>query len=137
MIDNTALLQELLSQNLIALVNAPFLSAVPEPMPAHWSFDRVEGMLLGLAVGDALGYPTEAVLPSDRLERYGEIRDYWPSPHAGYRPVGVCSDDTQMAFWTLQNGLADGGLIPEHVAEEFTRHPIFGIGSTGRDCIRA
>ena len=137
MIDNTALLQELLSQGQIAMVNAPFLSKAPAPMPAHWNFDRVEGMLLGLAVGDALGYPTEAVLPSDRLDRFGEIRDYLPNPHADYRRVGVCSDDTQMAFWTLQNLLADGGLLPQHVAEEFTRHPIFGIGSTVRDFIRA
>lgn len=137
MIDNTALLQALLSQDQIKMANAPFLSIAPAPMPVDWDFDRVEGMLLGLAVGDALGYPTEAVLPSDRLECYGEIRDYLPSPHADYRPVGVCSDDTQMAFWTLQNLLADGGLIPEHVAEEFTRHTIFGIGSTVREFIRA
>jgi len=137
MIDNTALLQELLSQGQIKMANAPFLSIAPAPMPVDWDFDRVEGMLLGLAVGDALGYPTEAVLPSNCLECHGEIRDYLPSPHADYRRVGVCSDDTQMAFWTLQNLLADGGLLPQHVAEEFTRHPIFGIGSTVRDFIRA
>jgi ADP-ribosyl-[dinitrogen reductase] hydrolase len=30
-----------------------------------------------------------------------------------------------------------GGLIPDHVAKEFTRHEIFGIGSTVRGFIRA
>lgn len=36
--------------------------------------DRLEGMLLGLAIGDALGNTTEAMLPSQRRRQYGEIR---------------------------------------------------------------
>ncbi|MBI9050771.1 MAG: ADP-ribosylglycohydrolase family protein [Anaerolineaceae bacterium] len=130
MIDNTALFHQLLFRNEIAIVNASFLSSTPASMPMDWEFDRAEGMLLGLAIGDALGYITEAHLPQSRFLRYGEIRDYLPNRFANNRTVGVCSDDSQMAFWTLENLITDDGLIPDHVAEEFTKHEIFGIGCT-------
>ena len=38
------------------------------------------------------------------------------------------SDDTQMAFWTLEQLLEDGGYVPEHVARCFATRRIFGIG---------
>jgi hypothetical protein len=41
--------------------------------------DRIRGMLLGLAIGDSLGNTTEGQLPSNRRERYGEVRDYLPN----------------------------------------------------------
>lgn len=135
MIDNTMLLQELFSKDQIALENAPFLKTCPACMPADWDFERVEGMLLGLAVGDALGYTTEAMLPERRASLYGEIRDYLPNQYADNRLVGTPSDDTQMAFWTLEKALADGGLVPDHLAFEFTQHELFGIGATVRDFI--
>jgi hypothetical protein len=61
--------------------------------------DRIRGMLIGLAIGDSLGNTTEGQLPSDRRERYGEVRDYLPNWYAGNRSVGVPSDDTQLTFW--------------------------------------
>jgi ADP-ribosylglycohydrolase len=42
------------------------------------------------------------------------------------------SDDTQLAFWTLEQMIADGGFVPENVARRFCQEPIFGIGSTVR-----
>jgi ADP-ribosyl-[dinitrogen reductase] hydrolase len=36
--------------------------------------DRVRGMMLGLAIGDALGNTTESMTPGDRRRRHGEIR---------------------------------------------------------------
>lgn len=55
----------------------------PAPLPASVGFERVEGMLLGLAIGDALGATTEAMLPGERAARYGEIVDYLPDRYAG------------------------------------------------------
>jgi ADP-ribosyl-[dinitrogen reductase] hydrolase len=90
----------------------------------------VEGMLLGLAIGDALGNTTESQLPATRRQSYGEIRDYLPNRYANGRPKGVPSDDSQMAFWTLEQLLDDGGLVPAHLARKFSQNQIFGIGST-------
>ena len=43
---------------------------------------------------------------------------------------GVPSDDTQLAFWTLESLLRRGGLDPADVAEAFAGDRIFGIGKT-------
>ena len=137
MIDNTALMHQLLSQGGIALEAAPWPATVPKSLPNDWDFGRVEGMLLGLAIGDALGNTSESLLPSARRQAYGEIRDYLPNRYAAGRPVGVPSDDTQMAFWTLEQLLEDDGLIPDHLARKFTQHPIFGIGSTVKGFLRS
>ena len=80
-------------------------------------------MLLGLAIGDALGNTTESLLPERRPELYGEIRDYVPHRH---KTLASPTDDTQLAFWTLDQMLADGGLVPEHVAKRFASERIFG-----------
>jgi ADP-ribosyl-[dinitrogen reductase] hydrolase len=133
MLDNTALLHSLLSQGQIALQEAPFLAQAPLPMPAGWDFARAEGMLLGLAIGDALGNTSESLLPSQRRPERGEIRDYLPNRFAGGQPRGVPSDDTQLAFWTLEQLLEDGGLRPDHLARRFNQDQIFGMGHTMRD----
>lgn len=92
--------------------------------------------MFGLAIGDALGNTTEGQLPAERRARYGEIRDYLPNHHAGNRPVGLPSDDTQLAFWTLEQLLADDGLNPDHLAARFCRGQIWGIGGTVKAFIR-
>lgn len=89
-------------------------------------------MLLGLAIGDALGNTTESQLPVIRRQSHGEIRDYLPNRYANGRPVGLPSDDSQMAFWTLEQLLEDGGLVLDHLARKFSQHQIFGIGGTVR-----
>jgi ADP-ribosylglycohydrolase len=127
-IDNTGLLRELIARGRIALRADPLLDALVAPVRGANLRDRVEGMLLGLAIGDALGNTTESVNPEDREARYGEIRDYRPNLHVEGRRVGLPSDDTQLAFWTLRRLNEDGGLIPERVAREFCSRRIFGIG---------
>jgi ADP-ribosylglycohydrolase len=102
-----------------------------------FGFDRFEGMMLGLAVGDSLGNSSESLRPSDRERAYGEIRDYLPNRHAGDRRVGLPSDDTQLAFWTLEQMFADDGrMIPENVAHKFVASgPIYGIGKATREFV--
>jgi len=103
--DNTILLNHLLAQGKITLEPDPLLHQAPYPLPEDWDFDRVEGMLFGLAISDALGNTTESQLPATRRQSHGEIRDYLPNRYADGRPVGLPSDDSQMAFWTLGNFL--------------------------------
>jgi ADP-ribosyl-[dinitrogen reductase] hydrolase len=104
--------------------------------------DRVRGMLLGLAIGDALGNTSESMTPARRrglLERSGgnesgaaaDIRDYLPNRREDLRPVGLPSDDTQLSFWTLESLLRCNGLDPTDLADTFTRQDrIYGIGAT-------
>jgi ADP-ribosylglycohydrolase len=99
--------------------------------------DRVEGMLLGLAIGDALGNTSEGQSPGERRERHGEIRDYRQNWHADDRAVGLPSDDTQLAFWTLEHVLDHGRIAPERLAEIFARRRVFGSGQTVRGFLAA
>jgi ADP-ribosyl-[dinitrogen reductase] hydrolase len=135
--NNTTLLNHLLAQGKISLEPTPFLNQGPSPLPEDWDFGRVEGMLLGLAIGDALGNTTESQLPATRRQSHGEIRDYLPNRYANGRRMGVPSDDSQMAFWTLEQLQEDNALVPDHLARKFTRQQIFGIGSTVRAFLRS
>jgi ADP-ribosylglycohydrolase len=93
-------------------------------------------MLLGIAIGDALGITTEGMLPRERRSLYGEIREYLPNRYVN-EPRGFPSDDTQLSFWTLEQLIQDGGFVPEGVAVKFfSSGRIFGIGETVRTFLR-
>ncbi|TVQ89976.1 MAG: ADP-ribosylglycohydrolase [Deltaproteobacteria bacterium] len=108
----------------------------PPPSAEPPSWDRVEGMLLGLAIGDALGNTTEGRLPHVRRSEYGEIRDYLPNRRAEGRAVGVPSDDTQLAFGILQVLLQGQGLDATGLLNHFAQIPITGIGGTVRSALQ-
>ncbi len=126
---NRELFAQWLRQGVLRLQRGAIFEQPVAPKTAALDFDKVEGMLLGLAVGDALGFPTESVLPGQRRADYGEIRDYLGGQ-------GLPSDDTQLAFWTLEQMLQDGGFVPERVAARFCRGYIFGLGRTVRAFLR-
>ncbi|HEY3353860.1 MAG TPA: ADP-ribosylglycohydrolase family protein [Polyangia bacterium] len=121
-----------------ALATALEAARVLPPPRAHvrLDWDRVEGMLLGLAIGDALGNTTESMAPAARRAACGEVRDYRPNHHAANQPVGLPSDDTQLAFWTLEHLLEVGHLDPERLARLFASRPIFGLGGIVRAFLR-
>jgi ADP-ribosylglycohydrolase len=126
---NRQTLDDLFRARTIDLVPGRLFETSPEPLPHDFDFDKVEGMMLGLAIGDALGITTESWLPSSREAAYGEIRDYLPSRDSDAR-IGFPSDDSQLAFWTLEQMLVDDGFNPANVADCFCHRLIFGIGST-------
>ena len=94
--------------------------------------DRIRGMLLGLAIGDALGNTSEGLSATERHDRYGEIRDYLPNPRAGNTRVGLPSDDSQLAFRTLESLLELGMIDPADLSARFATGEIFGIGRSVR-----
>jgi ADP-ribosylglycohydrolase len=132
---NRQLLEQFFTADQIDLRRGPVFDTAPGPLPAGFDFGRIEGMMLGLAVGDALGATTESVHPEKRRAQYGEIRDYLPNRHAGGQPVGLPTDDTQLACWTLEQMIEDRGFVPERVAARFCRQWIFGIGSSVREFV--
>ncbi|MEI6415422.1 MAG: ADP-ribosylglycohydrolase family protein [Pseudomonadota bacterium] len=130
----SAAIHQTLRRNQAIRVNQGALFGMKvEPKPVDFDFDRVEGMLLGLAVGDALGNACESQSPAKRRSIHGEIRDYLPNRHADNRAIGLPSDDTQLAFWMLEQLILDQGFVPEKVAQRFAqRGQIFGLGSAVR-----
>lgn len=111
------------------------LAALGDP-PAHAqppAADRIAGALLALAIGDALGNTSESLVPHERREEYGEIRDYLPNRRADGRHVGLPSDDTQLAFWTLEHLLEHDRIVPDRLAATFADgRRIYGLGRTVR-----
>ena len=130
---NVDLLARLVRNGQIELERLP---EDPPALPSAATFDRVEGMLLGLAIGDALGNTTEARLPARRQAEHGEIRDYLPNRYADGRRVGLPSDDTQLAFWTVEHLLERGRLEPASLSDRFAAERIFGMGSSVREFVR-
>lgn len=70
--------------------------------------DRARGALLGLAIGDAMGAPTEGMtLPAIR-ERWGRVRDFVEDDAAG-------TDDTEYAVLCARGVLAAGAQLSSEV----------------------
>lgn len=131
---NRILFEQLIRDRQIRLDFGPWLSRAPGEIPDPGRESRLRGMVLGLAVGDALGAPTESILPEDRYRRFGEIRDYMPGRRNNGRK-GLPSDDTQLALWTLDQLNRDGGLEPRRLLERFVNDRIYGIGATTREAL--
>src|ERR1700730_352237 len=98
------------------------LAALGVPLPlGRVPFDRVEGMLLGLAIGDSLGNTTEGQHPWSRRD----IRFYEPNRYAGGRAVGVpsaCRGGFQTrpyTLWTLEHLLEHDRIVPEQLLATF------------------
>jgi ADP-ribosyl-[dinitrogen reductase] hydrolase len=132
--NNTLLLNQFFEKNEIRIRRSEIFTRPVLPKPMDFDFDKIEGMLLGLVIGDALGITTEGILPQKRNEIYGEVRDYIPNRYVD-EAKGFPSDDTQLAFWTLEQMLSDNGFAPERVAARFCQRKIFGIGATVRQFI--
>jgi ADP-ribosyl-[dinitrogen reductase] hydrolase len=135
MIDNTDLLFDLIDKDIIRLNKGMILTSNPNPLSFDFSFDKIEGMLLGAAIGDSLGATSEGLSGRKRLSVYGEIRDYIPGKRSDNKPIGMPTDDSQLTFWALKQLIIDHGLIPDNLAHRFCKHHITGIGSTVRTFI--
>lgn len=82
--------------------------------------DRAAGMLAGVAVGDALGMPSEFLTPSHIELWYGHIATFVPAhpQHPHHRlPAGSVTDDTDHTFLLAQLLLDEGGITPNALAK--------------------
>ncbi len=131
---NRTTFERLLSTGEIRIRAAGLFRSTPPPLPSDFHFSRIEGMMLGLAIGDALGNSSEGMWPAKRRASLGEVRNYPRHPYWG-ECRGFPSDDTQLAFWTLERMLEDGGFEPSRVAERFTQGQVMGIGQTVLQCL--
>lgn len=82
--------------------------------------NRYEGCMLGLAIGDALGWPVEFLKLSQIRERFGPdgITDLYPS---GRHPAGTFTDDTQMSLALARAVLSHGAKSEAEFVTEAAR----------------
>jgi ADP-ribosylglycohydrolase len=132
MISNKQLLDDFYDKGRINLENPKNLR-VPEPIPDDISWDKVEGMLLGLAIGDSLGNTLDRQTFQVKQEMYGWIDDYLPNRRFKNEARGFPSDDTQMAFWLLEHLNDNGRLNPEALADIYASRQIFVTGKCIHD----
>lgn len=73
--------------------------------------DRARAALYGLAIGDALGMPTQLLSHDDVVQRFGDLSGFEPAaldhPIAAGMPAGSITDDTEQAL-LLAKTLIDG-----------------------------
>jgi ADP-ribosylglycohydrolase len=80
------------------------------------------GTILGLAIGDALGHPTEFLTLEQIRQRYGfaGVTDFEPSPG---HPAGTYTDDTQMSIAVAEALIEAGdqplGVLMKSMARRF------------------
>jgi ADP-ribosylglycohydrolase len=77
---------------------------------------RAAGSLYGLAIGDALGMPTQSLPQALIVERYGELLDgFHPAPPdqplAAGMPAGAITDDTEQALLLARLVVDSGGAV--------------------------
>jgi ADP-ribosyl-[dinitrogen reductase] hydrolase len=130
MIDNRELFERLHREGRIQVERSDLFDTVPErPTP-------------GVAAGPGRG---DAPRPRDRRcaraqHRGDDARRPGSCTRRGARlpaepvrggTVGrVPSDDTQLAFWTLEHLLEHDGLVPDRLLDLFAEREIYGIGQT-------
>jgi ADP-ribosylglycohydrolase len=86
------------------------------------AFSRAHGALLGLAIGDALGMPTQYQPRALIADRYGILDWFQPGPDDNFISRGMAAgrvtDDTDQAVLLGEMLVEGGGRIdPEHFAE--------------------
>jgi ADP-ribosyl-[dinitrogen reductase] hydrolase len=84
--------------------------------------DRFVGSMVGLAVGDALGYPVEGWTREQIESVHGRITDYVESPiepAEKWRLPGLHSDDTQQALAVADVLINVGRADPDALCQKF------------------
>ncbi|HEU0222303.1 MAG TPA: ADP-ribosylglycohydrolase family protein [Paracoccaceae bacterium] len=76
--------------------------------------DRALGALQGLAIGDALGMPTQTLSPEEIARRYGRVKGFLAPfeghPVAHRLPAGTITDDTEQALLLARRLVRGGGF---------------------------
>lgn len=94
--------------------------------PSEVPLSKIKGMLLGVAIGDALGAPIEGKPPEEPGMKV--LSRYFPTSHI--------TDDTQLTFWSLEVFLEEGWFNPKKLADRFTKERIIGIGRSVKKFIK-
>ena len=101
------------------------------------SFNKIHGMLVGVALGDALGHPHEFKYQHDKytgkLEYKGKHNSRWTGTK--YAAIGQYTDDTEMSLALAHSLIENKGYNQDNVIlayEEWANHNSLGMGVNTR-----
>ncbi|MDP1718946.1 MAG: ADP-ribosylglycohydrolase family protein [bacterium] len=112
-------------------------------MPIRFTRDKIEGMFLGVAIGDALGMPVEMMSLEDIAAKHGRIEEYLkPKGHTwfgGKLKAGMWTDDTQLTLAVAESLIARGcidldDLAKAHIAA--MKQSVVGWGKSTRNSVK-
>ena len=104
--------------------------------------DKIRGMFLGVAIGDALGMPVETLTAEQIKEKFGRIDHYIrPDGHKWFngREAGTWTDDTQLTLVVAESLIAKGeidldDLAARHIAA--LKEGDLGWGPSTREAVQ-
>ena len=94
----------------------------PKNMPMDL-LDRFRGCLLGVAVGDALGMPTEGYTAREISSKFGPVREMMPAPEGHFHTglsAGQFTDDTEETLLLAESMIEASGFSADRFAEKLT-----------------
>jgi ADP-ribosylglycohydrolase len=83
--------------------------------------DRFRGCLYGVAVGDALGMPTEGYTAKEIRSKFGIVRDMMPAPEGHFHSgllAGRFTDDTEETLMLAESLIEASGFSATNFAEK-------------------
>jgi ADP-ribosylglycohydrolase len=105
--------------------------------------DKIQGMFLGIAIGDALFMPVETMRADAIAKRYGRITTYLrPDGHKWFngREAGTWTDDTQLTLAVAESLIASQGINMDDMAARhitsMRKEGDLGFGGGTREAIR-
>jgi ADP-ribosylglycohydrolase len=111
--------------------------------------ERFRGCLLGVAVGDALGMPTEGYTAEEIAARFGVIRDMLPAPSGHFHTgllAGQITDDTEETLMLAESMIECSGFSADAFAAKLTawgtawtldEHLNRGVGFATRNAVES
>lgn len=104
--------------------------------------EKIKGMFLGIAIGDALGMPVECFTAEKIAENCGRITDYLsPDGHKWFdgQLPGSTTDDTQLSLVVAESLIAKKGFDLQDIAERHVaamKETTHGWGGTTKEGVR-
>jgi ADP-ribosylglycohydrolase len=83
--------------------------------------ERFRGCLLGVAVGDALGMPTEGYTAREISSKFGTVREMLAAPEGHFHSglyAGQFTDDTEETLLLAESLIEAAGFSPDRFAEK-------------------
>ncbi len=80
--------------------------------------DRVPGVLLGVACGDALGRPVEFNAPHRISNKHGRVTEMLANG-THRQPAGTITDDTELALCIARSLTEQASFVPPAVIDNF------------------
>jgi ADP-ribosylglycohydrolase len=105
--------------------------------------EKITGMFMGVAVGDALGMPFETMTAEEIEARYGQVAGYLPPPqnHKWHKSLkqGMGTDDTQLTLAAAEGLMLGNGFFMPDIAKAHVKalgESVSGWGRSTKEAVK-